>query len=400
MLFFALSGENFNGNKFAKAALEHGAIAAVIDDADYDSKDCILVKDTLECLQKLAVHHRKQLNTPVIALTGSNGKTTTKELISSVLSRKFALSSTRGNLNNHIGVPLSLLKLKKSTELAVIEMGANHQGEIAGLCEIAQPDYGLITNFGKAHLEGFGGIEGVIKGKSELYDYIKKQNGILFVNGDDQRQMQKSEGAKRFVFGESNSFDACINFVEANPFVVVQTQDGEIKSQLIGSYNASNISVAIAIGNYFEVPLEKIKEAIEGYCPKNNRSQIIEKNGQKIILDAYNANPTSVKAALENFDQMKATSKIVILGDMFEIGKNSVLEHQQIVDQLEKMQLDFAFVCGEDFAQTKTQSVQQFKTLKELRKHLQNNTLPKKGLFLVKGSRGMAMEVVLDDVLI
>lgn len=398
MLFFALSGDNFDGNTFAPQALKKGAIAVVVDNPEYEKQNCILVEDALTALQNLARHHRKTLQTPVIALTGSNGKTTTKELIASVLAEKYEVMATQGNLNNHIGVPLSLLKLKKTTERAVIEMGANHQGEIAALCKIAQPDYGLITNFGKAHLEGFGGIEGVIKGKSELYNFVKSHNGKLFVNADDAVQMEKSAEIERFEFGEKPEAEVKVKFKRADPFVVMEYRGQPIESQLIGNYNAANIASAVAIGDYFQVPADGIKKAIENYRPVNNRSQIIENDDQKIILDAYNANPTSVKAALENLDQMTATAKTVILGDMFEIGEDALQEHQQIVDQLESMNLKHAFVCGEDFVKTRSEKVQKFKTTNALRRYLQTEEVPEKGLFLIKGSRGMAMEDVLEDL--
>ena len=298
-LFFALKGANFNGNKFAKDALNKGASFAIIDEEIYNTEpNTILVKNVLTTLQKLANYHRRQLNIPIISLTGSNGKTTTKELINAVLSKKYNTTATIGNLNNHIGVPLTLLSMLPKTEIGIVEMGANHLKEIELLCQIAAPDFGYITNFGKAHLEGFGSIEGIIKAKSELYDFLRTSGGKVFVNTDDSKQVQQSYGMDTITFN-----DETIKFIEAKPFVLVQFKNTLIKSQLIGKYNYYNIAAAIAIGNYFGIEVNDIKIAIENYVPLNNRSQIIQKGTTKIILDAYNANPSSMQAALENFNQ-------------------------------------------------------------------------------------------------
>ncbi|WP_299125601.1 UDP-N-acetylmuramoyl-tripeptide--D-alanyl-D-alanine ligase [uncultured Tenacibaculum sp.] len=387
-MFFALKGDNFNGNKFASEALTKGAKYAVVDEVEYKTSDnVILVDNVLKALQDLANYHRNQLNIPIISLTGSNGKTTTKELINTVLSCKFNTTATKGNLNNHIGVPLTLLSMNTNTEIGIVEMGANHQQEIAFLSKIVEPNYGYITNFGSAHLEGFGSIEGVIKGKSELYDFIKDTNGKVFLNSDDPIQVEKTKEIDVIKFEES------IKFIEANPFVSVGFNNEVIHSKLIGSYNFANISAAITIGNYFKVPKEEIKKAIESYIPSNNRSEIIETEKNKIILDAYNANPTSMKAALDSFILYKSNHKTIILGDMFELGEFSELEHQKIVDFVSKANFDSVLLVGNNFFQAET-NYQKFKTLDELKKYLQDAPI-KGSSILIKGSRGIALENIL-----
>ncbi|EDP97679.1 UDP-N-acetylmuramoyl-tripeptide--D-alanyl-D-alanine ligase [Kordia algicida OT-1] len=395
-IFFALKGDNFNGNKYAKDALEKGAAYAIVDEKEYvTSEQTILVNDALESLQKLANYHRKQLNIPIISLTGSNGKTTTKELINAVLSKKFNTTATKGNLNNHIGVPLTLLSMNSDTEIGIVEMGANHKREIAFLSSIAEPDYGYITNFGKAHLEGFGGIEGVIIGKSELYDYLKASDKFIFVNGDDTKQVERTQDANTYVFGGSDTYDLSIEFLTANPMVSCAVDGKKIQSQLIGSYNFSNIAAAIAIGTYFKVNSDDIKEAIEAYIPSNNRSQILTKNTNKIILDAYNANPTSMKAALDNFSDLTDTSKIAFLGDMFELGDSAKEEHQFINDYAASLEIEKIYLIGENFGITNSTNEKivihsTFESLKENFPALENSTL------LIKGSRGMALERILE----
>ncbi len=398
-IFFALRGENFDANTFTKEALEKGAKYVVIDNKDYFIDErTLLVENSLVALQELAKFHRLYLGLPIIALTGSNGKTTTKELIHSVLSKKYNTLATIGNLNNHIGVPLTLLRFTKDTEIGIVEMGANHQKEIEFLCKIAQPDYGYITNFGKAHLEGFGGVEGVIKGKSEMYDYLKNNNKLIFVNLDDTIQNQKTENLKRFRFTvNASQADVKITGVEANPMVKIAYNNLTINSQLIGIYNANNINAAITIGNYFKVSDELIKEAIENYIPENNRSQLILKNGNEIILDAYNANPSSMAAAITNLIQLEKKNKIAILGDMFELGNESLLEHKKIIALLENETSISTYFIGKDFFKNQIHNTHMsfFEDFESFSVFLKTN-LPNNNLLLIKGSRGMALEKTLD----
>ena len=395
-IFFALKGDNFNGNTYAAQALEKGASYAIVDEEEFAGHDkAILVNNVLNTLQELSRFHRNYCKAKVIGLTGSNGKTTTKELITAVLSRKYKTIATKGNLNNHIGVPLTLLSITPDTEMAIVEMGANHLKEIEFLCKLAMPDFGYITNFGKAHLEGFGSEEGVIKGKSELYDYLTSHDKSIFFNADDPIQKEKlSNVIKKFGYSQNNSEFFRIKLVGADPFVKISVDDIQITTQLVGSYNFTNCCAAILIGKYFNVELDEIKRGIENYIPQNNRSQIIKKNGHHIILDAYNANPTSMKAALENFQQLKADYKIAFLGDMFELGKTAENEHQEISNIATNMQFDQVFLIGENFFKTKS-DLSKFKSFDHLRETLNNKTL-KNATILIKGSRGMALERILD----
>ncbi len=391
-LFFALKGDNFNGNSFAEEALKLGASFAIVDEKVYQTNEnVILVNNVLETLQQLANYHRRQLKIPIIGLTGSNGKTTTKELIHVVLNKKYNTQATKGNLNNHIGVPLTLLSMTDKTELGVVEMGANHQKEIAFLCTISEPNLGYITNFGKAHLEGFGGIEGVIKGKSELYTFLKENNKTAFVNPDDEIQVKKTQEINTINF----KVDA-LEFLEADPFVKLSYNDKIIQSNLVGAYNYSNIAAAITIGTYFKVSDKDIKEALESYVPKNNRSQIIETKNNEIILDAYNANPSSMKVALENFESITTTTKVVILGDMFELGDDSLQEHQAIVDLTISLNFDSVYFVGENFNRIKT-GKHQFKTYENFEDYIKKNPLENKSI-LIKGSRGMRLERILEII--
>ncbi|MFC4233575.1 UDP-N-acetylmuramoyl-tripeptide--D-alanyl-D-alanine ligase [Parasediminibacterium paludis] len=397
-IFFALKGPNFNGNLFAKKALELGAAYAVIDEQVGDSNDkLILVEDALKTLQALAKYHRQQFTIPYIAITGSNGKTTTKELVSSVLASHYRTYTTQGNLNNHIGVPLTILSVGKDAEMAVIEMGANHQKEIASYCTYTLPNYGLITNCGKAHLEGFGGIEGVRKGKGELYDFIRHNNGLAFICNDYDYLLDMSKGiAKRYTYSTNNG-DIIGIALQSEPYLKVLMTKGlqaSIVTQLVGDYNLPNVLCAVAIGKYFKVPDEKIIAAIENYVPSNSRSQMIEQNGNHIILDAYNANPTSMKAAIENFAKFPSTNKVLMLGGMMELGEESIAEHAAIISLIKQHQWSNVVLVGGDFGNIEHPFV------------YFNNATDAKGWFaeqgfnnaylLIKGSRSMAMEKILQ----
>ncbi len=389
-IFFALKGENFNGNEFALDALENGADFCVIDEEKYlVNEKFILVDNVLSTMQKLANYHRNALNIPIVGLTGSNGKTTTKELINCVLSSKYRTTATQGNYNNHIGVPLTLLSMTNETEIGIVEMGANHKGEIKMLAEIAEPSIGYITNFGKAHLEGFGGVEGVIQGKSELYRYIIGKGGTLIINPNDSIQIEKSEGGNKYLFTKD------VELLEVDPFIRMKLNGSEIKSNLIGSYNYPNIVAAVTIGIYFDVDQESMINAIQGYVPTNNRSQIISKGSNVIILDAYNANPTSMKAAIENFKEYGKRRKVVILGDMFELGKSSEEEHQNIVDLVEELGFEETIFVGDHFANSVTLHGKQFSNFELLSVYLEKTKFENSEI-LIKGSRGMALERCLE----
>ena len=398
-LFVALRGDNFNGNTFTQQALDKGAFKVIIDDISQhkNTGETILCKNTLVLLQELATYHRQELNIPIIALTGSNGKTTTKEIINAVLSKKFKTTATQGNLNNHIGVPLTLLSMTKETQICVVEMGANHTKEIEALCEIAQPNFGYITNFGKAHIEGFGSIQGVIEGKSELYKYITKEKGTLFFNADDpiQTKLLGNYTAKIGFSQEKKNFYT-LKQIDTTPYVALQAAQTNITSNLIGAYNFTNISAGVLIGDFFDIPLNDIKQAIEEYLPTNNRSQLITKGNTQIILDAYNANPTSMMAALQHFNTMRGDSKMVFLGDMFELGETAQKEHQKIVDYLTNSNIDEIYIIGSYFSKTKSQvkNIYQFTSFEALKKDF-NNIVAKDRTILIKASRGMALERIL-----
>lgn len=395
-IFFALKGPNFNGNAFAGEALEKGAAVAVIDEAGYAGPGRVLVDNVLECLQQLATYHREYCKTPVIALTGSNGKTTTKELIAGVLAKKFRTLATAGNLNNHIGVPLTLLGLEPETEVAVVEMGANHQGEIAFLCNLARPDYGYITNFGKAHLEGFGGVEGVIKGKSEMYDHLMARGKTVFMNADDPIQRQKLDAYPNKV-GFSSADPAWYRIVNrgAQPFVELELENTRVRTQLMGAYNFPNCAVAALIGHHFEVPVARVREALEQYTPSNNRSQLLQAGSLQIVLDAYNANPTSMQAALEHFKKLDAPRKIALLGDMFELGPDAAAEHLAIGNLARGLGLDGLYLVGANFHATGLPEAR-FPDFDALKAELAAHPLRGPATVLIKGSRGMALERVLD----
>jgi UDP-N-acetylmuramoyl-tripeptide--D-alanyl-D-alanine ligase len=394
-LFIAIKGERFDANTFAQEALDKGASYVIIDNKSYFiDQRTILVDDSLIALQKLAEYHREYLKLPIIALTGSNGKTTTKELIHVVLTKKFNTKATVGNLNNHIGVPLTLLSFTSETEIGIVEMGANHKKEIEFLCDLAKPDFGYITNFGKAHLEGFGGIQGVIEGKSEMYHYLSANDKVAFINIDDVIQVEKSGSLKKYSFGvNKTNADVNITAINANPFVSVSCSNTTISTHLIGLYNANNINAAITIGNYFSVDKAEIKEALERYMPENNRSQLLTKGSNQIILDAYNANPSSMAVAIENFLQLKNLNKIMILGDMFELGQESQHEHKAIVDQLSNEGNVKCYFIGEAFYTNKFQksNFSFYNTFAAFSNDLPN-TVFRNSTILIKGSRGMALE--------
>lgn len=396
-IFFALKGANFNGNQFAQEAINQGAMLAIVDEKEYENinQNIYFVHNALETLQDLAKTYRNYLKIPFIGLTGSNGKTTTKELISAVLKEKFNTHYTFGNLNNHIGVPLTILAIPEDAEIAVIEMGANHQKEIELLASISQPDFGYITNFGKAHLEGFGGIEGVIKGKSELYDFLRKNHRTAFVNFNDPIQVEKTSDIKRITFSDQNNVDVQVELIEnETEYLAVKYQGLIIQSHLTGNYNFSNISCAIAIGQHFGVALKSIQNGIENYFPSNSRSQIIAKENYKIVMDAYNANPSSMEASLTNFVQFEGT-KTIVIGDMFELGKESKAEHQRILELAESLNFDQIFLLGLHFKETITHhsNVQKFDDRVSFENYLKENPITTQNI-LIKGSHGMRLDLL------
>nr|WP_315150870.1 UDP-N-acetylmuramoyl-tripeptide--D-alanyl-D-alanine ligase [uncultured Flavobacterium sp.] len=398
-LFVAIKGENFDANTFAKEALEKGASYVIIDNQIYYVDErTIVVEDSLVALQELAKYHRQYLKLPIIALTGSNGKTTTKELINVVLSKKFKTKATVGNLNNHIGVPLTLLSFDSETEIGIVEMGANHQREIEFLCELALPDYGYITNFGKAHLEGFGGVEGVIKGKSEMYNYIAANSKLAFINLEDKIQVEKSKAFQYYSFGvNKDNANVNISSIKANPFVEIHFSDLKIQTHLIGLYNANNINAALTIGKYFGVENADIRAALQSYIPENNRSQLLTKESNQIILDAYNANPSSMAVAIENFLQLDDSNKMLILGDMFELGEDSFNEHKTIVNLLLNQKDVTVYFVGKEFFkhQSCSNGLHFFETFDEFSECLKGLKIENSSI-LIKGSRGMALERTLQ----
>ncbi len=394
-IFIAFSGENFDAATKAEDAIQNGAAAVIVERKEYENidKKIFYVPSTLDFLQNLALFHRRQLQIPIIGLTGSNGKTTTKELISSVLARKYKTQYTFGNLNNHIGVPLTLLSITKEHEIAVIEMGANHQKEIELLCSLAEPNIGYITNFGKAHLEGFGGFEGVIKGKSELYEYLKQNDQTILVNEVDEIQREKTKNySKKITFGADDSQFYFEKFVENN-LVGITYKGQKIQSNLTGDYNFTNICTAVSLGLHFDIDFEEIKSAIENYKPTNMRSQVVEKNGKTLVLDTYNANPSSMALSLNNFSQFTG-SKTIIIGDMLELGEESVTEHQKIWEQAKSLNLDEIITVGSIFKQVNP-SEKSFKNTDELIEYLKQNPIKNKNI-LLKGSRGIALEKAIE----
>lgn len=413
-IFFALKGGNFNGNEFAEKALEMGCAFAVIDEKfplgeggrGIDEK-LFLVDDVLKALQQLANYHRRQLSIPVIGITGSNGKTTSKELMNAVLSKKYKVLATVGNLNNHIGVPLTLLSITKEHEMAIVEMGANHQGEIAELSLIAEPDFGVITNIGKAHLEGFGGVEGVKKGKSELYKYIQANGGKLFVHGDDEVLLELSGSTEKITYGTKKLYDIVgavqetqdefISFQWATRYNAVNIKKSELVStQLVGIYNYYNLLCAACVGNYFKVEDELINQALREYTPSNNRSQLHKTKHNTLILDYYNANPSSMSLSIENFASLNHPNKMLILGDMLELGSESEKEHDAIVNLLKEKNLSNALLVGPLFIHAgKKVGAQTFATSDEAVEYLKQHPI-KDATILIKGSRGIKLEKVVE----
>jgi UDP-N-acetylmuramoyl-tripeptide--D-alanyl-D-alanine ligase len=396
-MFFALKGPKFNANVFAEEALRKGAAWAVVDEKQFaNDKRCLLVDDVLTALQDLARHHRTQLRIPVIGLTGSNGKTTTKELLGAVLNSKYKTLTTKGNLNNHIGVPLSILAIEDTTEVAVIEMGANHVGEIALLAGIANPTHGLITNIGKGHVGTFGGFENVIRGKSELYQHLIQNNGIVFINS---RNPLLANMAKRFkaplFYPALGDYYAC-ELTSADPYVEVKTESGAtIKTQLVGGYNFENIAAALCVGKYFKVDEQAANAAVTSYEPGNMRSQVIQKGSNTILLDAYNANPSSMEAAIQNLSDMKAMHKVAILGDMYELGDESEAEHNKLGKLLAASGIDEVYLCGSLIrpALAVLPGAQYFEKKEQLAEYLKTHR-PQNSTILIKASRGMALEQV------
>ncbi len=408
-LFFALKGEKFNGNKFAAQALNSGAAMAIIDEEQFKKDDrYVLVSDVLTSLQQLANYQRNQLRIPVIAITGSNGKTTTKELLNAVLRQKYKVLATQGNLNNHIGVPLTLLSITHEHEMAIIEMGANHKAEIAFLCAVANPDFGIITNIGKAHLEGFGGIEGVIKGKSELYTFIKNKQGKLFVNGDDPLLMELAGSCDKITYGNQQSSDivgvmnqnkevGCIAFQWATKHNADNVKKSEIIStQLVGAYNYYNLLCATCVGNYFNIDHILISKALREYVPTNNRSQLHKTNHNTLILDYYNANPSSMRSAIENFAALDHPNKMLILGDMLELGEESAKEHRLIIELVLQQKFSNTLLVGPCFMEAgKKAKAKTVATSEEALAFLQQNRI-RNAAILIKGSRGIKLEMVME----
>ncbi|MEO6905276.1 MAG: UDP-N-acetylmuramoyl-tripeptide--D-alanyl-D-alanine ligase [Ginsengibacter sp.] len=399
-IFFALKGPNFNGNNFAKQALELGAAYVIADEPlTFESEKIIRVQNVLETLQELAKYHREQFKIPFIAITGSNGKTTTKELMHEVLSTTFKTYTTKGNLNNHIGIPLTILKIKPDAEIAVIEMGANHLLEISGYCEYAEPTHGLITNIGKAHLEGFGGEENVKKGKGELFQYLKNHDGTVFVNSDDPAVFDLIKSMNKAIFYGSKSDHAMGTIVKNDPFIDVKIEDEKpftVQTNLVGAYNVANVLAAVCVGKYFKIEVDKIKSAIENYQPSNSRSQLIQKGTNTIILDAYNANPGSMKAAIENFANMKGDKKILLLGSMMELGTESEKEHADIVSLINQNKWYTVALVGRNFNEIKNNYVN-FENSFQATDWLKNEQV-ENAQILIKGSRSMQMEKVLEGI--
>jgi len=402
-IFFALKGGRFDGNRFAHKALDHGCRLAVVDDETIEDRPGLFrVPNVLEALQQLAGYHRKNLRIPVIGITGSNGKTTTKELISQVLGKKFHVWHTQGNLNNHIGVPLTLLSIKPETQVAVVEMGANHIGEIGALCEISRPDHGLITNVGHAHLEGFGSFEGVRQGKGELYNFLKREGGEIFVNVDNHWLMEMVDDYPWIGYGTGNDAVVRASNVAAKPLLsfyltTTQVRNMPVNSNLTGLYNLENVLAAASVGHYFGVEETLVREAIEQYLPENNRSQVLNTENNRILLDAYNANPSSMKAALEHFRSINHPRKMLVLGGMKEMGQQSKTEHEKLIEEIKKTDYVSCYLTGPEFEGmvSHDKKCHWYSTTDKLKEALKNAGI-KDALILIKGSRANELEKVVE----
>jgi UDP-N-acetylmuramoyl-tripeptide--D-alanyl-D-alanine ligase len=399
-IFVALKGEHFDGNDFALKVAEEGIAAGVIADRKDLPKHerLFVVEDSLKCLQELAKYHREQLGLPIIGITGTNGKTTTKELVSAVLCKKYNIIFTQGNFNNQLGVPLTLLRIKPGTELAVVEMGASHPGDINELTGIGEPNYGIITNIGRAHLRDFGGYEGVIKTKNEMYQYIEAHNGLLFVNKDNDLLMDLAHNINKVTYGTTTEADVKGKMHSANPYLSVEWNGHIIDTQLVGDYNFENVMAAICIGTYFKVAENDIIDALSSYCPTNNRSQVIETGKNRVVMDAYNANPTSMSHAISNFRNICCDKNVLILGDMLELGEESEKEHKAIIDLLKELNFQLVFLVGPEFAKVATNSTYfRVNDVDNLIRYITLN--PIKGYdILVKGSNGIHLNKIIDSL--
>lgn len=398
-VFVALKGEHFDGNDFALKVADEGIAACVIADRkDLPERSRLfVVEDSLRALQELAKHHREKLGLPIIGITGTNGKTTTKELVSAVLSKKFNIIFTQGNFNNQLGVPLTVLRIKPDTELAVVEMGASHPGDIDELTNIGEPDYGIITNIGRAHLRDFGGYEGVIKTKNEMYQYIAAHKGLLFVNKDNGLLMGLANNINKVTYGTCDDADIQGKMISANPYLAVEWNGHKIDTQLVGDYNFENVMAAICVGTYFKVAENDIVEALSSYCPTNNRSQVIETASNRVVMDAYNANPTSMSFSIKNFRNICKDDNLLILGDMRELGEESEKEHENVLKLLEELKFKNVYLVGEEFSKVAKDYYTKFENVDELIKHLNNNPISGHDI-LVKGSNSVHLNKIIDSL--
>ena len=396
-VFVALKGERFDGNDFAYQVAQDNIAACVIADRkDLPHHERLfIVEDSLATLQELARLHRERCNIPIIGITGTNGKTTTKELTAAVLSKKFNLIYTQGNFNNHLGLPLTILRIKPDTEMAVVEMGANHPNEITQLCTIANPDFGIITNIGKAHLEGFGSFEGVVKTKNELYDFIRNKNGKLFVNHDNELLMNLSNGIDSQTYGKDNNANIKASIVSSNPYLIINWEGNEIKTNLVGDYNFENVMAAVSVGCHFNIEKNLIIEALENYTPTNNRSQFIKSEKNEIVMDAYNANPVSMHHAIKNFRNISSDNTLLILGDMRELGKDSEKEHQIIVNLIKELKFENVILVGSEFKKTADTDFTTFDNVDELLSYINHNNISGKKI-LIKGSNSIRLEKIVN----